>query len=210
MRWGTAVLACVMAAAGTSVTGCARYVACGEEGKRPSGLTASDLVGTYEGKPFGRLTLAADGTFTAQDWPDPGAFEITGSSPRIAAGHGTWTLEPETHFEDLDLHFATLGTQHNYGAGYSVAGSRQEPRVYRFAGDPDVCKFHIFRRKPPEQPPQPPNRGSEPKHTPRDETLFESAFGALLPGQQQWVRGFRSLVSREAGVLPWPGARSRN
>jgi hypothetical protein len=132
-----------MAAAGTSVTGCARFFACGEEGKRPSGLTAADMVGTYEGKPFGRLTLAADGTFTVQGLPDPYAPEIPASSPLIAAGHGTWTLEPEKRLEDLALNFAMLGAP---SAGFSVAGSREKPRMYQFAGDPDICEFHTVRR----------------------------------------------------------------
>lgn len=146
MRWPVAVLACVVVAAGTSATGCARCFACAEEGGRPSGLVASDLVGTYAGKPSGRLTLEADGTFTALDWPDPDDFEITSSTLRIPSGNGTRTLKPRRDFGDVQLLFTTLGTRHNYGGRYEVSGSRREPRMYRFAGDPDICKFHTFRR----------------------------------------------------------------
>ncbi|MFF8383910.1 hypothetical protein [Streptomyces kanasensis] len=150
------VTALALAASLTS-TGClARSSACGEEGPRPRGLTARDLAGTYEGSPFGTLTIAADGAFTASDWPHPDDDPVSERSRKVAEGEGTWELNPDRELGgDLSLRFDLLSggvwrtAPGGGGLGYhlNVTGTRAEPRLYRFAGDPDVCEFHGFTRR---------------------------------------------------------------
>ncbi|MEU9982099.1 hypothetical protein [Streptomyces sp. NPDC050856] len=139
-----------------STTGCfARYVECGEEGPRPRGLTAQDLVGTYEGSPFGTLTIAADGTFTVSDWPHPDDDPVSEESRRVADGKGSWKLFPEREGgSDMALLFSMLsGVWQSrlgggaFGSDLNVTGTRSDPRLYEFAGDPDVCDFHSFVRR---------------------------------------------------------------
>lgn len=156
MRWHAVGLVCALVVA-TSVTstGCARYAACGDEGDRPAGLTRQDMVGTYKADPFGTITLRADGTFQAGDWPE---FNYPHSPKHTGGGSGTWKLEPESKTsgstdDGLGLTF-TDGKQvwnHDFdhwtnGFGFGVTGSREKPRMYRFTTDPDICELHTLRR----------------------------------------------------------------
>ncbi|MFI9230117.1 hypothetical protein [Streptomyces rimosus] len=161
MRWrAMGLTGAVLVAMSVTTTGCGRYFACGEEGTRPAGLTREDLVGSYRADPFGAVELKADGTFTATDWPD---FEKSHIDPAHVGGvTGKWQLEPEDQRigTDSDVHLTFRGTgeagrsgvpgigaseKTAYSRGFSVAGSRSQPRLYRFATDPDICTFHTLQ-----------------------------------------------------------------
>ncbi|MFF4161588.1 hypothetical protein [Streptomyces sp. NPDC001678] len=155
MRWRAVGLVCALVVA-TSVTstGCARYFACGDEGDRPAGLTRQDMPGTYKADPFGTITLRADGTFSASDWPE---FNYPNKPKHTGGGSGTWELKPESKVSGiidngLGLTF-TDGKQvqdHQFDHQssefwFGVTGSREKPRIYRFTTDPDICELHTLR-----------------------------------------------------------------
>ncbi|MEV4872223.1 hypothetical protein [Streptomyces syringium] len=154
MRWyavGT-ICALVVTVSVTS-TGCARVFACGDEGDRPAGLTREDMVGSYKADPFGTITLRADGTFHASDWPE---FDYPNKPKHTGGGTGTWMLTPKNEVvgmdDDLKLDFTdgkqvwNNDFQHTAGGfSFGVTGSREKPRIYRFTTDPDICEFHTLR-----------------------------------------------------------------
>ncbi|WP_159395290.1 hypothetical protein [Streptomyces albireticuli] len=146
--------------ASLTTTGCANYFGCGVEGKRPAGLTREDLIGAYAADPFGRVELKADGTFTASDWPE---FNYPDDPRRAGGGAGTWRLEPagDTAIVGDDVELSFEGKAFNgagwkakpeafrqtySGFGFDVAGTREGPRMYRYAEDPDICELHVLRR----------------------------------------------------------------
>ncbi|MEU2871624.1 hypothetical protein ABZ769_20815 [Streptomyces olivoreticuli] len=141
-----------MATAVTS-TGCARYFGCGDEGKRPAGLTRQDMVGTYRADPFGTVTLMDNGTFSVTDWPE---FDYPSKPKHAGGGTGTWELVPEAKIigMDDDIRLSFMGKQFwdsdfsrwEDSFEFGVTGSRQKPRIYRFTTDPDICELHTLRR----------------------------------------------------------------
>ncbi|MGW6529993.1 hypothetical protein [Streptomyces venezuelae] len=130
-----------------TTTGCmGRYVRCGPEGDTPAGLTADDLVGNWRGDPLGRLRLAADGTFTVEDWPVLDDFEKISETTRGVAGKGTWDLEPGFGDDDKDDRNLALDFAGKRPEGlltqYDIAGDKASLRIYAYSGDPDLCEFH--------------------------------------------------------------------
>jgi hypothetical protein len=90
----------------------------------PDDITESDLAGVYTSVEGGRIELADDGSFSASI--HPGDNEV-----------GLWTLDLDSaSSEDLMLEDLQLW----------ISGSREEPWLYRFKGDPDRCKLIEFRR----------------------------------------------------------------
>ncbi|MBB1256692.1 hypothetical protein H3146_25585 [Streptomyces sp. OF3] len=153
MRRPFATLSAVLLVSGFLSTGCmGRYFPCPEEGKRPEGLTSQDLVGSYEGSPLGTLTLNADGTLVATDWPHPDEHSVTADSSSIPEVRGTWKLasargEGDFNFGDVVLELGKM-TERVTGLHTSlyVKGSRKNPQLYDYAGDPDICEFHDFTK----------------------------------------------------------------
>ncbi|MEV8475830.1 hypothetical protein [Streptomyces sp. NPDC051173] len=140
-------------ATSVSSTGCARYFSCGVEGKRPAGLTRQDMVGSYKADPFGTVTLKADGTFTASDWP---AFNHPSNPKHTGAVSGTWRLNPldKVIGMDDDIQLSLTGGKQVWDStfrdwrtvfSFSATGSREKPRIYRFTTDPDICELHTLR-----------------------------------------------------------------
>ncbi|UQI49742.1 hypothetical protein M1P56_35090 (plasmid) [Streptomyces sp. HU2014] len=147
MRRRLVILMCALSL-GTSLltTGCGPYdFLCGTEGPIPDGLTEYDMAGTYQGKPFGTLTLHADGTFTAADWAD---FDFYSDKyQNLGASSGSWQLSiPQHHDRKGDPEVIRLHSPYESQGGgfFHVTGSRQQPRLYVYAGDPDSCNFHEF------------------------------------------------------------------
>jgi hypothetical protein len=124
------------------IFGPVNYVGCGTG--RPDGITASDLVGTYVTADGGRLELRADGTFDASGLAD---HDVDGEpAPRRLSGPGTWGLRPADSVEqDIYLSF-TAPAGHQEGFGVSIAGTREEPWLYWYVGDPDSCDLYGFER----------------------------------------------------------------
>ncbi|MBZ6474992.1 hypothetical protein [Streptomyces griseocarneus] len=113
------------------------------------------MVGTYKADPFGTVTLRADGTFSASDWPE---FNYPDDPKHTGGGSGTWKLTPEDKVigmdDDITLSF-TGGKQvwnrdfeqPDRKFSFGVTGSREKPRIYRFTTDPDICELHTLRHQ---------------------------------------------------------------
>ncbi|MFC4517262.1 hypothetical protein [Streptomyces ehimensis] len=130
------------------MAGCDRYnMLCGEEGPIPQGLVAQDVIGSYEGKPFGVLTVRADGTFTADDWAD---YDMLASKfENVGAVQGRWELRVRERtaagFDDEAFSLTILPERR--GSNFYVTGSRKSPRLYQY-GDADSClRFHQFMKR---------------------------------------------------------------
>ncbi|KWT57159.1 hypothetical protein ADL21_35760 [Streptomyces albus subsp. albus] len=106
-------------------------------------MTEHDLVGQYTGSPSGKLELKADGTMRATAWPTHTTYGDA-PEPDPQEVRGTWRIRPGSHktpHGNLAEHDLELK-----GGYFAVSGSRENPRLYRAAGDPDICKFHEFKR----------------------------------------------------------------
>jgi len=135
---------CVLILLGSaSVSGCGLASSC--VGQRPKGIVTRDLVGTYHtGLQASRsLTLKVDGSFIARGW-HTGA----GSSGTVA---GVWDLESADAQStgDISLTFEPMrGTAQTTRTGsyLGVEGSRTEPVLFEFDGDPDNCEVNRLKR----------------------------------------------------------------
>ncbi|MBX9427420.1 hypothetical protein K4902_34525 [Streptomyces lateritius] len=145
-------LACTMImAASASATGCGRYSPCPGAGQRPEGLSTQDLVGTYQGA-VGRLTLSSDGTFTTLGWP--ASLEEATGDPQSRTGSGTWKLTSvdgsdwpvSFTFHKISGYWDSAVNGGYHGNGLYVSGSRENPHLYGYVGDPDSCELDTLTR----------------------------------------------------------------
>lgn len=154
MRRRLSGLACTLiVAASVTTTGCtAGNSWCSGAGQRPDGLTFQDLVGTYQNS-SGRVTLRNNGTFATVGWPT-GLDGATGD-PRSRTGSGTWELTAGANLDwPVDFTFHKISGFWNsdaknggtYGEGFDVGGSRDDPYLYSYVGDPDQCEIATFTR----------------------------------------------------------------
>ncbi|QGN49820.1 hypothetical protein GKC29_25340 [Micromonospora sp. WMMC415] len=145
------VIVAVLGACGALVIACTgfwvvfgpvNYFGCGTE--RPAGITAADLAGSYATDDGGRLELRPDGTLTASGLDNSDGFE---SRPPLS-GPGKWFLEPaDNPFGDIDLIFESPpGYNGGYGTDLNISGSRTDPWLYWYVGDPDSCVLYRFNR----------------------------------------------------------------
>ncbi|MEU1330137.1 hypothetical protein [Streptomyces sp. NPDC005865] len=129
----------------------ARLVRCGPEGDTPAGLSAADLVGSWRGAPLGTLRLAADGTFTAEDWPVLEDFEKISKTTKGIPGKGTWTVErgmgDDKDDRDLDLDPAIRL--------HGRASRRPAQRVRHRGREGLLAGLHLLRRPRPLRVPHP-------------------------------------------------------
>jgi hypothetical protein len=103
------VVVAVLGVCGALVVACAgfwvffgpvNYFGCGT--KRPAGITASDVVGSYVTADGGRLELHPDNTLTASGLNNSDDFE---SRPPLS-GPGKWSLQPsDNHVGDIEVSF---------------------------------------------------------------------------------------------------------
>lgn len=135
-----------------AATGCGRYSPCSGEGKRPSGLTVQDLAGSYRSDQGSIVTLGENGSLTTTGWPAD-LDGATGTAER-RTGRGNWELSDDPSGWDVSLSFHKIsdyksaGDGH-YGSGLEVSGSRQNPQLYYFLGDPDNCdNLIVFKSDP--------------------------------------------------------------
>lgn len=106
---------------------------------RPEGITVTHLVGTYTTDDGGRLVLAADGTFTSSGV----TYEDVHDVPGKLSGPGEWRLQAGGDgFGDIRLGF----TDFRYGASLRISGTLDEPWLYWFVSDPDLCVIYRFDR----------------------------------------------------------------
>ncbi|WP_018546132.1 hypothetical protein [Streptomyces sp. LaPpAH-108] len=146
-------LACTLIlAASVSTIGCSgRSSSCPGADQRPRGLNTRDLVGTYKNS-ASRLTLRADGTFTTVGWPTD--LDDADGDPWSRTGSGTWELTP-AHDTDWPVSFSfhkisgyrdSDAEGGSYGNGLYIGGSRDNPHLYEFVGDPDSCDLATLKR----------------------------------------------------------------
>ncbi len=110
------------------------------------------MVGVYRSS-VGRLALSRDGTFTTVGWPI--GLEGASSDPRSRTGSGTWELTAASDsgfpvsfsFHQISDYWDSDVRGGYYGDGLMVSGSRENPRLYAFVGDPDNCDLVTFTRR---------------------------------------------------------------
>ncbi|MEU5919004.1 hypothetical protein [Streptomyces sp. NPDC047141] len=98
------------------------------------------------------MTLGSDGTFTTLGWP-AGLEEATGD-PQSRTGSGTWKLAPvdgsdwpvSFAFHKISGYWDGAVDGGYYGDGLYVSGSRENPHLYGYVGDPDSCELDTFTR----------------------------------------------------------------
>lgn len=124
---------------------------CSGAGERPAGLRGEDVVGAYKGSD-GRITLNSDGSFTTVGWPT----ELRGAAvgdPQSRTGSGTWFLNGaddessfvvRMSFHEISGYLDGGADSGHYGDGLMVSGSRKNPHLYSFVGDPDGCDVTTF------------------------------------------------------------------
>jgi hypothetical protein len=118
------------------------YFGCGL--KRPTGITANDLVGTYRARDGGMLTLSTGAAATATSIQDPQTdTDDTPTAWRPYSSTGSWTLLSGSHeFGDIEFDFATSpgeNTSTEFQLNAQLAGSRSKPIVYWYSADHDEC-----------------------------------------------------------------------
>ncbi|MFI1028289.1 hypothetical protein [Streptomyces sp. NPDC020951] len=107
------------------------------------------MIGTYR-SPTGSLSLNGDGTFTAVGWP--ANLDSATGDPRQRTGNGTWELTAaggsgwpvEFTFHKISDYWDSQVKGGYYGSGVFVDGSRDDPRLYEYVGDPDACDLNTF------------------------------------------------------------------
>ena len=129
-------ICCVAACGGGLFLFSGRYKPC--ISGRPADLVAADLIGRYTSSSSnGQLDLQARGRFTAT------SFVIRDREPVSLSGAGSWSLLPEdSPLGDVDLDF----DDQSIGATIRVSGTRSQPVLYRYIGDPDSCRLERFER----------------------------------------------------------------
>ncbi|MFR9673495.1 hypothetical protein [Streptomyces sp. TR02-1] len=101
------------------------------------------MTGVYHNGPERSVTLKEDGAFTVTGWPE-GLDGATGAVEE-RMGSGKWKLnDVDAQTFDIWLSYSEISDDEtvsggNYGGGFDVSGSRQEPQLYFFVGDPDDC-----------------------------------------------------------------------
>ncbi|WP_245703666.1 hypothetical protein [Streptomyces lushanensis] len=97
------------------------------------------------------MTLNKDGSFTAAGWPS----DLEGAaSPEQRTGNGTWELTAADSsdwpvsftFHKISGYWDSEVKGGYYGNGVYVSGSRENPHLYEFVGDPDRCDIDTFTR----------------------------------------------------------------
>jgi hypothetical protein len=143
------IMVAVVAACGGLVAACAGVwgllsplASSGCDTARPERVTSRDLVGTYVTADGGRLDLRADGTLTATGLASE--LDPYATPPRRVSGPGTWKLLPARDgVGDIQVDF---DGPDGYGSYLEISGSRDEPWLYWYIGDPQGCDLYRFDR----------------------------------------------------------------
>ncbi|MFE6225512.1 hypothetical protein [Microtetraspora glauca] len=98
------------------------------------------------------MALDSVGTFTAVGWP----ADLDGATgeTRGRTGSGTWKLAAVNDadwplsfsFHKISGYWDSDVNGGSYGDGLYVSGSRENPHLYRYVGDPDSCELDTFTR----------------------------------------------------------------
>ncbi|MFG2043015.1 hypothetical protein [Dactylosporangium sp. NPDC048998] len=133
-----AVLACCVGA--WVFLGPVNYFGCGAE--RPDNISEADLIGTYETRDGARLELQTGNllvaTALATDFMD---------GPLNLSGPGEWHLQSANASQgDIDLSLTAEGRSGSFGTSLYISGTRKQPWLYWFDGDPDGCNLYRFDR----------------------------------------------------------------
>ncbi|MFB9239995.1 hypothetical protein ACFFWC_31470 [Plantactinospora siamensis] len=115
------------------------YLGCGTE--RPNHVSEADLIGTYETRDGARMELKTGNMLVAT------ALARDSDGARLdLSGPGTWTLQSgHTGAGDIDLSLTAKGRP-GYLTSLYISGSRKQPWMYWFDGDPDGCNLYRFNR----------------------------------------------------------------
>lgn len=123
-----------------SLTSCVNYSGCGI-GRVDDDVVSEDLLGTYTGSEYGRLTFAPGGKLTYQDW------EFSGGEYGKVSGAGKWSFGRGKEQDSVALGLdypRTVEGGGTYGVTLFVAGSAGDLRLYDYLTDPDVCELNEF------------------------------------------------------------------
>ncbi|WP_433618686.1 hypothetical protein ACQP2P_21915 [Dactylosporangium sp. CA-139114] len=116
------------------------YFGCGAE--RPDGIAEADLVGTYEAQDGAHLELQADGSLVATAL----VTEFMGESLNLS-GPGEWSLQSAGGSQgDIRLRLTSDGKPRSHGTSLDISGTREQPWLYWYEGDPDVCHLYRFNK----------------------------------------------------------------
>ena len=117
-------------------------------GARPDGLIAGDIVGSWRGENGVTFTLRADGTFElTSPAPSPSGSPGPVKSSRPDRSSGRWELLATTDHRDLNLNVERSDARnHPDQWQLFVTGTRTEPWLYTFEGDPDSCSLLRYDR----------------------------------------------------------------
>ncbi|MFE9742281.1 hypothetical protein [Streptomyces sp. NPDC006477] len=96
------------------------------------------------------MSLSSDGTFTTLGWP--ASLEGATGDPQSRTGSGTWKLTSaggsdwpvSFTFHKISGYWDSAVNVGYYGDGLYVDGSRENPRLYGYVGDPDSCELDAF------------------------------------------------------------------
>ena len=101
------------------------------------------------------FTLNHDGRFIAKSLPH-GFLQLDDVKPdQLYSGAGTWSLSWKNSSREVrvSLIFRSvdgINVRHlPYGAELFIQGSKRDPRLFYFKGDPDENQRIVFRREPP-------------------------------------------------------------
>ena len=99
--------------------------------------------------------LGHDGRFIAKSLPH-GFLQLDDVKPdQLYSGSGTWSLTWNDSSQEVRVFLIFrsvegINVRHlPYGAELFIQGSKNDPRLYYFKGDPDENQRVIFRREPP-------------------------------------------------------------
>lgn len=145
-----AVMAC--AALGTLLSGCGLFYPAPQPPGPPRTLSSEDLIGTWRDEADGRLTLSADGSFTATDvcgdYMESGDDVVGVEEPPTMTGTGSWdplTWDPERTdgrpVTTVRIEFA------EWFADYDAGGAVESPKLWAYKSLDDL-EYCILSKQP--------------------------------------------------------------
>lgn len=101
--------------------------------------------GTSQSRPT-KLTLQADGSFRAVNYPAP-ALGSLGAGAAFVDGEGTWGVGPHQYFWVIGVRWVKVGTnQVDYGDMLPILNDKPPHVLHHIIGDPDSGEALVFEK----------------------------------------------------------------